>query len=125
MSTQLRTNQTLLFIGDSITDCGRRDSTGAPLGYGYVKLFADLLTVRDPEQRPTILNRGVGGDNVADLRSRWHDDCLALRPDWLSIKIGINDVSAHLSDPRATHLSPAGFAAIYDQILAATRHQLP
>ena len=32
----------LLFIGDSITDAGRRHA-GSPLGNGYVQLVADKL----------------------------------------------------------------------------------
>ena len=31
----------MLFIGDSITDCGRR-AEHAPLGSGYVRMFGEL-----------------------------------------------------------------------------------
>ena len=42
--------ETMLFIGDSITDCGRRDEH-APLGNGYANLFSELATARFPQRR--------------------------------------------------------------------------
>ena len=82
MTTQIRNGQKIVFIGDSITDCGRRDAQ-RPLGAGYVKLFADLMIIREPAKRITIINKGIGGDNVLGLRNRWTDDVLRNRPDWL------------------------------------------
>src|ERR1035437_1126162 len=93
MTTQIRNGQKIVFIGDSITDCGRRDSQ-RPLGNGYVKMFADLTIIREPAKRITIINKGIGGDRVTGLgtlvglRERWTDDVLRQRPDWLSIMIG-------------------------------------
>ncbi len=125
MSSVLHNGDTLLFIGDSITDCGRRDPENAPLGRGYVRFFHDLLTFREPEKRVKILNRGIGGNTVDDLRSRWTDDVLTHRPDWLSIKIGINDVNQHLCSPDGRRLPPEEFRAIYEEILTQTRDALP
>ena len=51
---KIKSGQTILFIGDSITDCGRR-GTDAPLGSGYVKLFADTLIIRHPEKAITVV----------------------------------------------------------------------
>jgi lysophospholipase L1-like esterase len=85
------TAQRVLFIGDSITDCGRTGGAG-PLGDGYVNLLCGLVTARHPDRHLTWINRGVSGDTVRDLRQRWERDVLALRPDWLSVMIGINDV---------------------------------
>jgi len=83
--------QTVLFIGDSITDAGRR-AEAPPYGRGYVSLCRSLLLARYPQLGLTIHNRGIGGNTVRDLQARWQEDVLALRPDWLSVKIGINDV---------------------------------
>ncbi|TVR54897.1 MAG: GDSL family lipase [Puniceicoccaceae bacterium] len=124
MPTQLRDGQTLLFIGDSITDCGRREPVHAPLGIGYVRLFHDLLIAREPEKSVRILNRGIGGNTVFDLRSRWTDDALAHRPDWLSIKIGINDLNQHLNRGD-DWLSPKTYEATYRELLVRTRDALP
>ncbi|MEU7870478.1 SGNH/GDSL hydrolase family protein [Dactylosporangium sp. NPDC049140] len=83
--------QRVLFIGDSITDCGRTGPL-APYGDGYVNLLRALVTARHPATDLTWLNRGVSGDTVRHLRARWDRDAVAERPDWLSIMIGINDV---------------------------------
>jgi len=83
--------QKIVFIGDSITDCGRRD-VFAPYGNGYVAQVRNFLIARYPQLRLRIENRGVGGDTVRHLAARWDADVIAEKPDWLSVKIGINDV---------------------------------
>ncbi len=124
MAIRMRDGQTIVFIGDSITDCGRRD-TQRPLGGGYVKLFADLVTVREPAKRVTIVNKGISGDRVTGLRNRWTDDVLRHRPDWLAIKIGINDLHSHWRNEKDTAVTPARFAEAYRAILERTRRELP
>ena len=84
--------QTLLFIGDSITDCQRREAPYSPLGCGYVYFAANFLLAARPDLRLTIENRGIGGDSTRDLKWRWNRDCIALEPDIVSIMIGINDL---------------------------------
>jgi lysophospholipase L1-like esterase len=82
------TTRPIVFIGDSITDAGRRRDP-QQLGGGYVRLVADRLAARgDP--RP-IINRGISGDRIDDLRERWERDVLDLQPGTLSVYIGIND----------------------------------
>jgi lysophospholipase L1-like esterase len=95
--TQLQPRDRWLFIGDSITDCGRKRPIGegpneAALGSGYVSLVASALTATYPDYGIHVLNMGVAGDTVRDLKVRWATDVLKLRPDWLAILIGINDV---------------------------------
>jgi len=85
-------NQTILFIGDSITDAQRRELPFRPLGQGYVNFAGHLLFARHPELDLRIENRGVSGDTTRELKARWQADCLALRPDVLSVMIGINDL---------------------------------
>lgn len=83
--------QKILFVGDSITDAGRRGEA-RPYGNGYVGMVRNLLIARHPELRLTFINQGIGGNTVRDLARRWDRDVLAERPDWLAVKIGINDV---------------------------------
>jgi lysophospholipase L1-like esterase len=83
--------QHILLIGDSITDCGRRDED-APYGNGYVSLLRAFTTARHPDARLTWTNHGISGNTVRHLAGRWEADALAPRPDWLSVMIGINDV---------------------------------
>ena len=81
----------IVFIGDSITDSGRRDGV-PPYGNGYVSLIRAFVTARHPELMLDWVNQGIGGDTVRDLAARWERDAIAAAPDWLSVKIGINDV---------------------------------
>lgn len=119
---QLKSDQTLLFIGDSITDCGRRGAE-APLGSGYVKLFSMLMTARHPELKLSYINQGIGGNRVTDLQKRWQEDVLEQDPDFLSIKIGINDVHSFLrKSPGA--VDPQLFAEVYSDLLERTRGAL-
>lgn len=76
----------LVFIGDSITDAGRREDPDQ-LGAGYVRLIASRLA----SPATTFVNTGIGGNRVGDLVGRWDADALAHRPDILTIYIGIND----------------------------------
>jgi lysophospholipase L1-like esterase len=86
----------LVMIGDSITDCGRdqpsADGFGDGLGSGYVHFVDSLIGAAYPGHRIQIWNRGISGNTTRDLDARWREDVLDLRPDWLSIMIGINDV---------------------------------
>lgn len=84
----------VVFIGDSITDCGRGQPIGqyGGLGDGYVACVDSLLAACYPERRIKILNTGTSGNRVIDLEARWKTDALDLQPDWLSVMIGINDV---------------------------------
>ena len=123
MTTKLKSGETILFIGDSITDCGRRDQF-APLGCGYVKMFTDLLTIREPAKRVRVINKGISGNVVTQLQERWTDDVMRHRPDWLSVKIGINDLHRTLAgSPEA--VPPRRYAEAYDEILARTVKKLP
>ena len=123
MPTKLKNGETLLFIGDSITDCGRRDAQHQPLGCGYVRMVADMLTIREPQKKITVVNRGIGGNNIGDLRSRWNDDVLEIKPDWLSIKIGINDLNQTLC--KQQDFPPARYEEHFDFLLAETTRRLP
>ncbi|MFC2126221.1 SGNH/GDSL hydrolase family protein [Bacteroidota bacterium] len=89
-------NLTILFQGDSITDAGRNRGSYYPnsaqgMGGGYVfQIVADLMG-KYPEKGFRFYNRGISGNKVHQLANRWEDDCLQLKPDLLSILIGVND----------------------------------
>jgi lysophospholipase L1-like esterase len=87
---------TILFQGDSITDAGRDREKELPnnpksFGQGYAFLAASALLNALPEKNLTMYNRGISGNKVYQLAERWQKDCLDLRPDVLSILIGVND----------------------------------
>lgn len=81
----------VLFQGDSITDAKRVREDGNDLGKGYALIAAAQFSSLYPEKQVTFLNRGISGNRVKDLQNRWQEDCLDLKPDVVSIYIGIND----------------------------------
>jgi len=88
----LKSGEKVVFIGDSITDCGRR-ANFPPLGNGYVSIIANLVAAKYPEREITWVNKGIGGDTVQGLANRWTEDVISENPNWVSIYIGINDVA--------------------------------
>jgi lysophospholipase L1-like esterase len=88
----LKPEQTILFIGDSITDADRESPAYKPFGFGYVHFVANTLLAKYPTYNLNIINRGIGGNTIRDLKNRWQKDCIGHKPDILSILIGVNDV---------------------------------
>ena len=111
--------QTVVFIGDSITDCGRRD-TAVPLGNGYVKIAVDLITAKYPSRRIKFFNKGISGDTAPGLAARWADDVLIHNPDWVSVLVGINDLPHVPPGPRA-YTPPEEYRQAYSQFLERTK----
>jgi lysophospholipase L1-like esterase len=68
MSIQLSRDSKILFIGDSITDCGRATDPDG-IGVGYVRNIRDYLSAKDPETAPHVINTGISGHKVTDLSS--------------------------------------------------------
>ena len=86
-------NARILFQGDSITD-GNRGRSADPnhiLGHGYAFIIAAKFGAAFPEANLEFMNRGVSGNTVLDLEKRWSKDTIDLKPDILSILIGVND----------------------------------
>ena len=109
----------ILFQGDSITD-GNRGRSADPnhiLGHGYQFIIAAKYGGHLPERHLTFLNRGVSGNTVADLAKRWDKDTLALKPDILSILIGVNDLNRNVPIDQ--------YEQGYDQLLKDTIKALP
>lgn len=115
----IQDGQTVVFAGDSITDCGRRGEH-KPYGQGYVAQVIHLIGARYPERNIKFHNAGIGGNTVQQLRDRWQDDVLYHKPDWITVKIGINDLHRTLlNTPDAT--PPDVFENAYRQILTSAR----
>ena len=89
---ELNPGQTVLFIGDSITDADRNSRAYKPFGFGYVNFVANTLLAKYPTYNLNIINTGISGNTIRDLKNRWQKDCLDHNPDILSILIGVNDV---------------------------------
>ncbi len=124
----LKPHSVILFQGDSITDTGRSRQTIGPnsgdsLGFGYARRIADRLLEENKYQYLQIYNRGISGDRIRDLESRWERDSLQLMPDLISILIGVNDTWNYLFSGLGS--SPEEYRNIYQQILEHTRQRLP
>ena len=124
----IQPNSRFLFIGDSITDCGRRRPVGQgdfdqALGNGYVSLVDAALSAVYPDYAIEIINMGISGDTIHDLKYRWTNDVLDLKPDWLSILIGINDVWQHINQlwQSDVHDPVERFAETLDDLVGQVR----
>lgn len=122
-------NSTILFQGDSITDCGRdRDAGREPnsrfgLGQGYAFLAAAELLGSRPADGLRFFNRGISGNRVVDLYARILGDTINLKPDILSVLIGVND-TWHGKE-HGNGVSVPKYGRIYREFLAEVREALP
>lgn len=93
----------IVFAGDSVTDMGSAQPVGEGLfdnlGRSYVRIIDNMLAVYYPEVMLRITNSGISGNTSRDLLARFDRDVIELKPDWLSICIGINDVWRQFDTP--------------------------
>ena len=86
----------IVFAGDSVTDMGSAQPVGEGLfdsvGHSYVRLIENLLASVYPERFIRVTNSGISGNTSRDLLNRFDRDVVNLKPRWVSICIGINDV---------------------------------
>lgn len=111
--------KTILFQGDSITSCHRKDDD---LGQGYAMLAAKTLEKKYPGQF-RFMNRGVSGDRVTDLYERRQADILDLKPDILSILVGVNDVGHEVWS--GTGVDVETYLDTYHNLLQEIQQTLP
>lgn len=114
--------KTILFQGDSITDCGRDRSDPAGLGGGYPMLAAKLLEQKYPGQF-RFVNRGISGNRSTDLYQRRQADIFDVKPDYMSILIGINDVWHGLTMDRGVDVDD--YMETMDRLLQEIKENLP
>ena len=119
----------IVFWGDSITDCHREqkhetDMTGhhRAQGGGYVRLVACALGYDQPEEYE-VINRGVSGNRIVDLYARIKSGLINLKPDVVSILIGINDIWEELKTQDG--VDAAKYEMVYDLIIQEIRQALP
>lgn len=118
----------VLFQGDSITDAGRdrksdKSNNANGLGRGYPFFAAGELLRDYPQSKLEIFNRGISGNKVPDLAARWQADCLDLKPNVLSILIGVNDIWHKLNGNYSGTVED--YATGYRKLIEDTQSQLP
>lgn len=118
----------ILFQGDSITDSGRNkkrelSNNAGSFGGGYAHLTASWLLEALAAKELTIYNRGISGNKVYQLADRWDKDCINLKPNVLSILIGVNDYW-HFRNGRYDG-TPEIYENDFRKLLERTREELP
>jgi lysophospholipase L1-like esterase len=123
----IKQNMTILFQGDSITDTGRnrelQDTPNEGMGRGYAYMTMARLLADHPAENLRFFNRGISGNRIVDLYARWKIDALNLRPDVLSILIGVNDTWHGFNNNNG--VEPERYERFYREILDWTRKELP
>lgn len=124
----LKKGSTVLFQGDSITDAGRQKRDPKPndhrsLANGYAFMIAAHLLANQPKDDLTFLNRGISGHKVPDLAKRWQRDTIDLKPDVLSILIGVNDIWHKLNGKYDGTVK--NYHTEYSELIARTKRELP
>ncbi len=111
----------VLFQGDSITDAGRNREDPASMGFGYANFASAWISAKYPDYNIEFVNRGIGGNTVIDLESRWEPDCIEVGPDWLSVLIGINDCGREING--AEGHTAENYEATYRRLLDRVRFE--
>ncbi|HLQ98284.1 MAG TPA: SGNH/GDSL hydrolase family protein [Candidatus Dormibacteraeota bacterium] len=119
---KIKPNEKVIFIGDSITEDGRFEDS-KEMGNGYVRLIDDYIKARYPSNNIQIINKGIGGNRVTDLKNRWEEDVIQQAPDWVSISIGVNDVWRRLDNPTIEQVYPTEFEQVYRQLLSEVKNK--
>jgi lysophospholipase L1-like esterase len=118
-------NCTFLFQGDSITDGNRtrNNDWNHVMGHGYAYLIASRLWFDFPAKKFHFFNRGISGNKVTDLAQRWQQDTIDIKPNVLSILVGINDVDAAIHGNK--DFTAESYENDYRALLTQTKQQLP
>ena len=114
--------KTILFQGDSITDAFRRYENDSHLGTGYANMVSARLGLENPGEY-TFYNKGISGNRIVDLYARMKAEILNLKPDYLSILIGVNDVWHEKMYQNG--VTPEKFKKIYGMLLTEIKEALP
>src|SRR5215210_5216736 len=118
-------HMTFLFQGDSITDGnrGRNNDPNHIMGHGYAFSIASRVGADFPEKNLSFYNWGISGNKITDLQARWQKDVLDIKPDVLSILVGVNDVDSIIRQKDV--VTAEKFEEVYRKVLTQTRTQLP
>ena len=112
----------ILFQGDSITDTGRSREVENHLGNGYPRLVSASLGFENPGEYE-FLNRGISGNRIVDIYARIKKDLINLKPDVMSLLIGINDVWHEVGEQNGVDADK--FFNVYSLIIEEVKAALP
>ncbi len=112
----------ILFQGDSITDWFRSREEDTRTGLGYPTLVISKFGYDHPGEYQFI-NRGISGDRIVDVYARIKCDIINLKPDYLSILLGVNDVWHEIGSCNGVEADR--FERVYDMLLSDLKKALP
>lgn len=112
----------ILFQGDSITDCYRPRDEDKYLGAGYPELVCGEMKYKYGGEY-TFVNRGISGNRITDLFARIKSDIINLKPDYVSILIGVNDVWHEIESQNG--VSTVNYEKIYSMLIETLLSELP
>lgn len=112
----------ILFQGDSITDWFRAKDRDDVLGSNYATMVAGELGLKYPNKFEFV-NRGVSGNRSIDILARTQRDIVTLKPDYMSILVGVNDIWHGLEWNNG--ITPERYGIYYDMIITEVRESLP
>lgn len=126
MSSPFKDNDLILFTGDSITDCSRDRENPHSLGMGYVAMICGRLGLDHPEMNLKFRNTGISAERTSDLLKRWDRDCLNLKPNWVSLMVGVNNVYYRYdrNDPTTVDVFESEYRELLQQINDNTQAKL-
>ncbi|MBR2477097.1 MAG: hypothetical protein IKB50_03060 [Clostridia bacterium] len=123
---KLDKNETLVFLGDSISDGarGRSMDLNHILGHGFVEMVCARLGADNYENTPKFVNKGVSGETLQHVYAHLGRDCLAYKPGIINILAGVND-SGSWSDGLTEDMVVARYTDTMERIVADAREVLP
>ena len=108
----------IVFLGDSITDAGRKESPNQ-----YVNVFSEQLNKQN--QQLNIINKGVDGQFTEQIAQSLHPECIFLHPDYVSILVGINDigllVASDVSEQEKLYMLEDSIRAYHEMLFDLSR----
>jgi lysophospholipase L1-like esterase len=128
MKITIEPESKILFQGDSITDAERNREITQPnhshaLGFGYCNHIAAQMLRNRLADKLQFYNRGISGNRIVDLYARWKADAINLKPDIISILVGVNDTWHEFTERNG--VEPERYEMVYRLLLDYTRQQLP
>lgn len=115
-------SELILFQGDSITDCGRSRDSIIRQGYGYATMVQGQLGYNCPGKY-SFINKGISGNRIVDVYARIKCDIINLKPDYMSLLIGVNDVWHEIGG--CNGVATPKFEKIYTMLIEEIKEELP
>lgn len=105
----VRPGGTIMAIGDSITT----------YRYSYARLLGELMALRRPADNIQVLNGAQSGYTSSDGLEATYTQFLAVAPDWVLIKYGVNDCKRFGGPEARTLVTPGEYRANLEAIVDA------